>query len=112
MAADGSVRLGTTTPMIQQLESALGRIGVTAAHKQIVALILVGALFDSFEQNTIGVAGPSLRTQFGLSAADIGLLNTITFAFAAAGRLLSGAIGDRFGRRVMLTLDLLLFTIG
>jgi putative MFS transporter len=112
MAADGSVRPGTTTPIIQQLESALGRIGVTAAHKQIVALILVGALFDSFEQNTIGVAGPSLRTQFGLTAADIGLLNTITFAFAAAGRLLSGVIGDRFGRRVMLTLDLLLFTIG
>lgn len=112
MPADGYVRPGATAPVIQQLESALGRIGVTAAHKQIVVLVLVGALFDSFEQNTIGVAGPSLRTQFGLSAADIGVLNTITFAFAAAGRLLSGAIGDRFGRRVMLTVDLLLFTIG
>jgi len=112
MAADGFARTGTTVPIVQQLESALGRIGVTAAHKQILVLILIGALFDSFEQNTVGVAGPSLRAQWNLTAADIGLLNTITFASAAAGRLLSGAIGDRFGRRIMLTLDLLLFTIG
>lgn len=112
MAADGFAQPRTTTPIIQQLESALSRIGVTAAHKQIIFLIIIGALFDSFEQNTIGVAGPSLRAQWALTAADIGLLNTITFASAAAGRLLSGAIGDRYGRRVMLGIDLILFTIG
>jgi putative MFS transporter len=112
MTADGSAHAGTTMPVMQQLEAALSRIGVTSAHKQIIALIVVGALFDSFEQNTIGVAGPSLRAQWALNAADIGLLNTITFASAAAGRLLSGVIGDRYGRRMMLGLDLLLFTIG
>ena len=97
---------GATTPVMRQLETALARIGVTSAHKQIIALIIVGALFDSFEQNTIGVAGPGLRAQWHLSGADIGVLNTITFGSAAAGRLLSGMIGDRYGRRVMLGLDL------
>jgi len=112
MAMDGSVLTDTTAPAMQQLEAALARIGVTSAHKQIIALIVIGALFDSFEQNTVGVAGPGLRAQWHLAAADIGVLNTVTFGSAAIGRLLSGVIGDRYGRRVMLGLDLLLFTIG
>jgi putative MFS transporter len=53
-----------------------------------------------------------LREQWGLSASDIGLLNTVTFACAAVGRIISGFIADRYGRRVMLSIDLLLFTLG
>jgi MFS family permease len=99
-------------PKFRELESALNKIGVTAAHKYIIVLILVGALFDSFEQNTIGVAGPLLRQQWGLTNTDIGLLNTITFGSGAIGRLLTGYVADRYGRRVMLSIDLLLFTLG
>lgn len=99
-------------PKFRELEGALNKIGVTPAHKSIVFLILIGALFDSFEQNTIGVAGPLLRQQWGLTNVDIGLLNTITFGSAAIGRLATGYIADRYGRRVMLGIDLLLFTLG
>jgi len=95
-----------------QLDRALDSIGVTAAHKAIIWLILIGCLFDSFEQNSIGLIAPMLRQQWGLTATDIGLLNTVTFAAAAIGRLVSGYIADRWGRRVMLTADLLLFTLG
>lgn len=112
MAAESMVQSGKSSPVIRQLESALSRIGVTGAHKQIIALVLIGCLFDSFEQNTIGVAGPMLKATWGLTGADIGFLNTITFGSAAIGRLLSGILGDRYGRRVMLTFNLLLFTIG
>ncbi|CAI2936577.1 MFS transporter [Aminobacter niigataensis] len=112
MAAESMVQSGKTSPVIRQLEGALSRIGVTGAHKQIIALVLIGVLFDAFEQNTIGVSGPMLKASWGLTGADIGLLNTITFGSAAIGRLLSGILGDRYGRRVMLTFNLLLFTIG
>src|SRR3954469_16968469 len=97
------------SPQLRQLESALTKIGVTKAHVSIALLILVGALFDSFEQNTIGIAAPLLRAQWGLTNTDIGLLNTITFGSAAIGRLLTGYIADRYGRRLMLGIDLLLF---
>ena len=43
---------------------------------------------------------------------DIGFLNTITFIAAAMGRLLSGYMADRFGRRTMLNVNLALFTFG
>jgi len=112
MATEGMHSSGLSTPITRQLEAAFNKIGVTGAHKQILALVLIGCLFDSFEQNTIGVAGPLLRQHWGLTGADIGLLNTITFASAAIGRLMSGILGDRYGRRVMLTSNLLLFTIG
>lgn len=102
----------STSQQTAELDQALNRIGFTSAHRTILLLIILGGLFDAFEQNSIGIVGPVLRQSWGLSATQIGLLNTITFAFAALGRLLSGFIADRYGRRVMLMTDLLLFTLG
>ncbi|MFM0167537.1 MFS transporter [Paraburkholderia sediminicola] len=108
----GPVQSDSSFAGSEQLDRALDGIGVTPAHKTIIGLILIGCLFDSFEQNSIGLIAPLLRQQWGLTATDIGLLNTVTFAAAAVGRLVSGYIADRWGRRMMLTADLLLFTLG
>jgi MFS family permease len=103
---------GPDSPRVAELDRALDKIGVTRSHHTIIFLILIGCLFDSFEQNAVGIVGPMLREQWGLSASDIGLLNTVTFACAAIGRIISGFVADRYGRRVMLSIDLLLFTLG
>lgn len=97
---------------MRQLEDTLNQIGVTRSHKAIIFLVVCGVLFDVFEQNAVGLVGPLLREQWGLSATDIGFLNTITFIAAATGRLLSGYCADRFGRRFMLNVNLALFTLG
>jgi len=106
------VPAGATGAQMQQLENALNQIGVTRSHKSIIFLVVCGVLFDVFEQNAVGLVGPLLREQWGLSATDIGFLNTITFIAAAMGRLLSGYMADRFGRRTMLNVNLALFTLG
>ena len=103
---------GASGAQMQQLENALNQIGVTRSHKSIIFLVVCGVLFDVFEQNAVGLVGPLLREQWGLSATDIGFLNTITFIAAAMGRLLSGYMADRFGRRTMLNVNLALFTLG
>ncbi|MFM9924604.1 MFS transporter [Variovorax sp. H27-G14] len=103
---------GPDSPRVAELDRALDKIGVTRSHHTIIFLILIGCLFDSFEQNAVGIVGPMLRAQWGLSASDIGLLNTVTFSCAAIGRIISGFVADRYGRRVMLSIDLLLFTLG
>ncbi|CAN7495532.1 MFS transporter [Variovorax paradoxus] len=103
---------GPDSPRVAELDRALDTIGVTRSHHTIIFLILIGCLFDAFEQNAVGIVGPMLREQWGLSASDIGFLNTVTFACAATGRIVSGFIADRYGRRVMLSIDLLLFTLG
>ncbi|QHE94237.1 MFS transporter [Pandoraea fibrosis] len=106
------VVVSSSEPRLQQLERALDDIGVTPSHKKILALILFGVLFDVFEQNAVGLVGPLLREYWGISAAQIGFLNTLTFGAAAIGRLGSGYIADRYGRRTMLSINLMLFTLG
>lgn len=111
----GDVVIDTAAPAsasMRQLEASLDRIGVTRSHKTIIFLVVCGVLFDVFEQNAVGLAGPLLREHWGLSATDIAFLNTITFTAAAIGRLLSGFLSDRFGRRFMLSVNMALFTLG
>lgn len=112
MAGGPALSSAPDSPKVAELDQALDKIGVTRSHHTIIFLILIGCLFDSFEQNAVGIIGPMLKEQWGLSASDIGMLNTVTFACAAIGRIVSGYIADRYGRRVMLSVDLLLFTIG
>ena len=110
--AGGPTLAAPASPRVAELDRALDQIGVTRSHYTIIFLILIGCLFDAFEQNAVGIVGPMLKEQWGLGATDIGLLNTVTFGAAAIGRIVSGYVADRFGRRVMLSIDLLLFTLG
>ena len=112
MAGEGVQLSAPTSMAAAQVETALDQIGVTNAHKLIVLLVLVGVMFDVFEQNTVGLIAPYLREQWQLSAGDVGFLNTMTFVAAAIGRLGSGILADRLGRRFMLNVNLLLFTVG
>lgn len=101
-----------SSPQQHELDRAMDGIGVTASHKKIIFMIMLGVMFDVFEQNAVGLVGPLLREQWGISVAQIGFLNTLTFSAAALGRIGSGYIADRYGRRTMLSANLLLFTLG
>lgn len=95
-----------------QIESAYARIGVTGAHKQILLMILLGVWFDALEQNAVGITGPVLAESWNLGGAEIGFLNTMTFTATALGRLATGVIIDRYGRRTMLMVNLIIFAAG
>lgn len=95
-----------------QLDRAYERMGVTGAHRQIVPMILLGVFFDALEQNAVGLVGPVLTEEWGISGGELGFLNTVTFTATAAGRVVTGILSDKYGRRSMLTVNLLLFTLG
>ncbi len=101
-----------TAGLADQLESAYQKIGVRGVHRQVVFMVLLGVFFDVLEQNAIGITGPVLQEYWGLGAGDIGFLNTITFTATAVGRVVTGILCDRYGRRTMLTANLLIFTLG
>ncbi|WP_211452219.1 MFS transporter [Collimonas antrihumi] len=111
MGAEVTVQT-SNSPQQHELDRAMDDIGVTASHKKIIFMIMLGVMFDVFEQNAVGLIGPMLREQWGISIAQIGFLNTLTFSAAALGRIGSGYIADRYGRRTMLSANLLLFTLG
>ncbi|WP_309132530.1 MFS transporter [Brevibacterium sp.] len=99
-------------PMADQIETAYDRIGVTGAHKHVVLMILLGVFFDALEQNAVGITGPVLQEQWGIGGAEIGFLNTMTFTATALGRVATGLIVDKFGRRNMLLINLIIFAGG
>ncbi|MPV50398.1 MFS transporter [Pseudactinotalea sp. HY160] len=103
---------GEAPALTVQLENAYERIGVRGVHRQVVFMVLLGVFFDVLEQNAIGVTGPVLQEYWGLGAGDIGFLNTITFTATAVGRVVTGILSDRYGRRTMLTANLLIFSLG
>lgn len=111
-AEGGSSDGPTKASYAQQIENAYQRIGVTSAHFGVIAMVLFGVFFDAIEQNTVGIAGPMLKAQWGLGGTEIGLLNTATFTAVALGRVLAGAIMDRVGRRPLLGVNLLVFAAG
>ncbi|MFC3107500.1 MFS transporter [Undibacterium arcticum] len=111
MGAEVAVQT-SNSPQQHELDRAMDDIGVTSSHKKIIFMIMLGVMFDVFEQNAVGLIGPMLREQWGISVTQVGFLNTLTFSAAALGRIGSGYIADRYGRRTMLSANLLLFTLG
>jgi MFS family permease len=94
------------------LAAALDRIGFTRAHAVVVAMVLAGMFFDALEQDATGAIGEGLKASFGMDTNGLALLNTVTTVGGLVGRLVTGWIADRRGRRYALSLNLLLYTLG
>ena len=79
------------SPKVAQLDQALDQIGVTRSHHTIIFLILIGCLFDAFEQNAVGIVGLGMPEI--LSAGSAGIAIRVTGRRAAAARVViySGA---------------------
>jgi MFS family permease len=109
----------TTTPSASddasaggQLTATMDRIGFTRAHLGVVALVLAGMFFDALEQGSTGAIGEGLKASFGMDTGSLALLNTVTTIGGLVGRLVTGYLADKWGRRVALSLNLLLYTLG
>ncbi|TNC20607.1 MFS transporter [Amycolatopsis alkalitolerans] len=74
--------------------------------------MLAGMFFDALEQDATGAIGEGLKASFGLDTSGLALLNTVTTVGGLVGRLVTGYIADRKGRRFALGLNLLLYTLG
>ncbi|RZL68026.1 MAG: MFS transporter, partial [Rhodococcus sp. (in: high G+C Gram-positive bacteria)] len=74
--------------------------------------MMAGLFFDSLEQNSTGAMGPLIKESLGIGNAQLTLINTATVIGGLVGRLIGGYIADRWGRRMALSLNLLVYTLG
>ncbi|KAA9165888.1 MFS transporter [Amycolatopsis acidicola] len=74
--------------------------------------MLAGMFFDALEQDATGAIGEGLKASFGMDTGALALLNTVTTIGGLVGRLTTGYLADRRGRRFALSLNLLLYTLG
>lgn len=100
------------TPTRRGLAAALDDIGFTRAHAAVLAMVLAGMFFDALEQDSTGAIGAGLKASFGIGTSQLALINTVTTIGGLVGRLVTGYLADRRGRRYALSLNLLLYTLG
>ncbi|MGK2880655.1 MAG: MFS transporter [Mycobacterium sp.] len=94
------------------LTAALDRIGFGRVQATLIILLMAGLFFDSLEQNSTGAMGTLLKESFGIDNAELTMINTATVLGGLAGRIIGGYIADRWGRRMALSLNLLVYTLG
>ncbi|MFB7575950.1 MFS transporter [Streptomyces sp. NPDC056165] len=90
----------------------MDRIGFNRAHSWVLILVLSGMFFSALEENTTGAIAAGLKAAFGTTKADLALMALVETVGFVVGRLLAGYMGDRYGRRKALSVNLLLYTLG
>ncbi|GAA0927554.1 MFS transporter [Pseudonocardia zijingensis] len=99
-------------PPTETLGDVVDRIGVTRTHYVALVLVVLGGLFEVFEQLILSSLGPALQEAFGIDAARISILSSITLLAVVAGGIIGGVLGDRLGRRSVLSVSLAIYCIG
>ena len=89
----------------------LERIPVSLWHLKARAILAVGLLFDAFDLLAISFAIPAFLTQWHLTQADIGWVLSAAFFGQLLGALAAGWLADRYGRLVVITVAIALFSV-
>lgn len=91
------------------IESATPR--VKSIQRVALALLVVAGVVNYIDRATLAVANPLIREELGLSIAEMGyLLSAFLWAYAFS-QLPTGAMVDRLGPRLLLTMGLSLWSL-
>src|ERR1700760_4518001 len=69
-----------------------------------------GYMLDAMDVLLFVFAVNSIRDQFGLSAAQAGLVSSFTLAFSALGGIVFGILSDRIGRARTMILSIIIYS--
>jgi MFS family permease len=68
-------------------------------------------MLDAFDVMLYSLVLTHLMRDFGMSKSTAGLLNTLTLIASAVGSIIIGLLADRYGRRRMLSLSILTYSL-
>jgi len=87
----------------------LDRLPISSFHYRIFALVGAGMFFDGYELYVQGGVLASTITSGFSTAGQNSLFISMTFVGMTAGALITGFVGDKFGRRFTYQVNLLIF---
>jgi len=90
----------------------LERLPLTSFQRGIFLIIATAWFFDSLDLGALTFLLGSIRTEWGLSVQQAGLLSSTGFLGMFVGAAASGLLADRFGRSIVLQLSIVAWGIG
>lgn len=82
-----------------------------SAGRWVLAATILGSSMAFVDSTVVNVALPALQTDLGATAADVQWVVEAYALFLAALLLVGGSLGDQYGRRLMFTVGVGLFTL-
>ena len=79
--------------------------------RHVVAASFLGWTLDAFDYFLLVFVIPEIAREFGASFAEVFFSTTLTLMMRPLGALMFGQLADRFGRRPILMLDVILFAV-
>jgi putative MFS transporter len=93
------------------ITSRIDRLTSTPMLRKILFLVGIGWLFDACDQGMVSGVLAAIGGEWTLSTGQLGLLSSIGMLGMCIGAALSGMAADKFGRRKVIMLTLLIYGI-
>src|SRR6476646_76006 len=87
---------------------------VLPIHRKILAFSFIGWIFDFYDLLLLSfvISTTTLRQDLALSQQDVSVLLGTALAFTAVGGFIGGALGVRYGRKPLLMVTILVYSVG
>lgn len=96
---------------MENLTQRLDRLPLSRFHRRLLITSGLGWMFDSMDLGIVSFVIAALIRDWHLSNMEAGLIGSIGFVGMFIGAALAGSLSDRFGRRSVFQLTLLIYSI-
>lgn len=106
------MKLTNTELMSASAASRLERLPVCNYHRFLFMVIALAFFFDNLDLAMMSYLLGSIKTEFGLTTVQAGMLGSASFVGMALGALTSGMLADKFGRKPVFQVSMIIWGVG
>ena len=103
--------MGRLEEKMINIASRIDRLPSTPMFKKILLLTGIGWMFDAMDQGMVAGVMASIGKEWVLTTGQLGFLQSIGLLGMALGAALSGMVADKWGRRTVITLTLVIYGV-